>query len=192
MRLGFIAFLLSIASCVPHPSGQPAVLQALEELPGGKTARLYVDANQAPRWVVPLDEDALPSIVRRTAQTVQPDGTLHFVGRVYGGPEGIYIVEKRYPAQGEDHLRRVIISNDGSVILRSHSLPIDRAPDPVAARIAARGDLEALEYVEGEGMNYFRATILEAGAVRRVMSYTAEGDLLWGARLLPVEASISR
>jgi len=192
MKHSFIWLLLAAASCTAPPSSPAAFLATLDELPTGQVPRLYLTAGEPPRWALPMPYDEFPSSVGRTVETVLQDGELRFAGRVYGGPEDAYLVEKLYPVLGSHHLRRALVASDGRVLLRSHTLPIAEAPDPVAKRISARGELESLEFVEGRASSYYRAIILEAGALRRVRAYTPEGSLLRVARLLSVQANVFR
>lgn len=160
-------------------------------MPPGETPRLFLDASTALRWVIPIEQADLPPTVSRTARAVQQGGELRFVGKVYGGPEDSYLIETAYPDIAADHLRRLIVAADGRVILRSHSLPRADLPGQLLAEITSMGELETLEFVEGEGPSYYRATIIETGGARRVKSYSQAGELLWETRVLLVHTSVS-
>lgn len=192
MRPAVIPLLLVMGSCAASPFNQTQLLEALDALSPEQNPRLFLAADQAPYWVIPIAYSDLPTIVSRTARAVQPGGELRFTGKVYGGPEDAYLIETVYAEIADDHLRRMIIASDGRVLLRSHSLPKSDLPEELAARIAAKGKLETLEFVAGDGPSYYRVTILDADGARRVRSYTLAGDPLWQARVLTIEASVSR
>lgn len=133
LRLLF-ASLLACAACSTAGPVPVSLAALLAEAPAGAPARLWLDGNRIVGAAVPVGPGELPADARRTAEAVQPRGELVFQGREWG-PRGFgYRIDKHYAGEpGPEHSRSLLVTEDGRVLERSHSVPIPDVPQHVLA-----------------------------------------------------------
>ena len=142
------------------------------------------------RWIIAIDLDSVPVPVRRAAEAVLQGGELFFVGQVHGGSEEAFFMEKRYPELVEAHARKAIIAKDGRIVLRSHSILQRDLPEEVSTAIRRRGDLESLEFIEGDDDSYYRAVFLDDQGLRQAIELDIGGKERRLLKILTIEASV--
>lgn len=104
---------------------------ALAMAPPGAAARLWLDGDRLNTAVVPCLPAELPPAVRQMLGAVAPDGERQFTGREWGPRGQGFRIEVRYhdPA----HVRSVLLTDDGAVLERSHTVPLTEVPQHVLA-----------------------------------------------------------
>lgn len=141
---------LALAACatgVGVPPGFPALLA---EGPAEAPARLWIAEGGIVAAAVAVGPGALPPAVRQSLESVAPRGEVTFQGREWGPRGDGFRIEKRYRIDGAEHTRSALIAADGTVLERTHSVPLAEAPQNVlgtALQIAQR--IDDVQFVSG-------------------------------------------
>jgi len=103
----------------------------------------------------------MPPEVRTTLDAIAPGGELLFQGREWGPRGRGFRIEKRYRGNGEEHVRSVLIGEDGSVLERAHSVPLTQVPPNVLGAALRTGPhVDEARIVSGpEREEYWSCTI---------------------------------
>lgn len=160
-RSSSLALLGLLAACQSGPTLPRGFAALLAEAPNDQLVRLQCDGDRLVGVCVPIAGAALPPAVRQTLDAVAPRGELRFCGREWGlGGDG-FRIEKVYRLDRGDQVRSAWIAADGTVLERSHSVPVLEAPQPVLAALTEFGTgLDELHVVSGPWSGeVWRATI---------------------------------
>jgi hypothetical protein len=127
--------------------------------------------------------------VRTAVDTIQPGGTALFAGREWGPRGEGYRIEKLYTEQGEEHFRSLLVAADGSVLERSHSVPLVSVPPAVVTAAMGSGpEILRLEIVSGpEHEEGWRATVKNRAGWTYEVLLTLRGSVLQVSRVVPAQ-----
>jgi hypothetical protein len=132
--------LVALAAC--SAARVPPSLQALlRDSPENVPARLTIEQNRIVGAAVPIGPGELPPAVRTALEAVVPGGELTFRGREWGPRGAGFRVDKRYPDSGGGQVRSALVGADGTVLERSHSVPLAEVPQHVLAIGLATGPI---------------------------------------------------
>jgi hypothetical protein len=143
--------LLILAACGSAPPLPPGFAALAAEAPEDEPARLYVDGDRIASAAASLGPGGLPHEVRIAADAIAPGGRTVFTGREWGPRGSGWRIEKAYQDGKQEHFRSMLLGSDGSVLERSHSLPLSEVPQQVllAAQAPARSDVQRVDIVSG-------------------------------------------
>lgn len=145
MRQMSSLWLIALAGCVA--SEAPAYLLADAE--PNQEVRLGLSGDRVIAAAIPIDYRTVPLLARTTCDAVLADGVVTFCGREHGSRGNGYRLEKSYE-QPFPHLRSVLVDETGTVLERSHTLPIADVPQHVlAAAIAIGTSMDSAAIVSG-------------------------------------------
>ncbi|MBK8099918.1 MAG: hypothetical protein IPK26_22680 [Planctomycetes bacterium] len=150
------AFLLSTSGCAAPDLPLRTFGRLLAESPQDQPARLWFADGELIGVAVATGPGSLPQPVRTTLDAIAPGGQTVFVGREWGPRGDGHRIEKLYddlpgqPAGERPHFRSVLLDPAGTVLERTHSVPIPRVPRRVLdAGMTAGLDIERVEIVSG-------------------------------------------
>jgi hypothetical protein len=124
---------LALAACATDVGIPPDFPALLAESPEPAPARLWLAEGRVVAAAVALGTGALPPAVRQTLEAVAPRGEVTFQGREWGPRGDGFRIEKLYRIDGADHTRSALIAADGTVLERTHSVPLDKTPQAILA-----------------------------------------------------------
>ncbi len=153
--------LSALAAC-GATSRLPADLAAIAaESPVDSPARLRLVGDRIAAATIALGPGALPPAVRTSLDAVAPGGELLFQGREWGSRGRGFRIEKRYRGSGDEHVRSVLIGEDGRVLERAHSVPLAQVPPNVLAAALRTGPhVDEARIVSGpEREEYWSCTV---------------------------------
>jgi hypothetical protein len=133
MRIRHLAAGLcsALAACAGTGPRATELAAAIAAAPPGTAARLWLDGDRLGTAVVPCHQAELPPAVRQMLVAVAPDGERQFTGREWGPRGAGFRIEVRYADPA--HVRSVLLTNDGAVLERSHTVPLTEVPQHVLA-----------------------------------------------------------
>lgn len=155
----------------------PSELLALAE--PNQPARLTITGNQVVAIATPVDYRALPNIARTTCEAVAPNGELTFCGQERGPRGHGFRVEKTY-RKPAGHIRSVLVDVAGTILERSHTVPLGKVPQHVLAAALQLGTfVESAEIVSGPAREEFwRVVVKDRRSRVFVARIDLEGELL--------------
>lgn len=136
--------LLLLLLALPWPACATAGLprgfaKALAESPLDAPARLWLDGERVAGGAVALGPGGLPRPVRVAADGIAPGGETVFSGREWGPAGTGFRIEKRYLEGATESFRSVLLTADGAVLERAHSVPLHEVPAAVLMTAMAVG-----------------------------------------------------
>ncbi|MBL8748998.1 MAG: hypothetical protein JNK78_07550 [Planctomycetes bacterium] len=155
-------FCLSALAACGATSRLPTDLATLAaESPVDSPARLRLVGDRIAAATIAVGPGAMPPEVRTTLDAIAPGGELLFQGREWGPRGRGFRIEKRYRGNGEEHVRSVLIGEDGSVLERAHSVPLTQVPPNVLGAALRTGPhVDEARIVSGpEREEYWSCTI---------------------------------
>jgi len=167
-----------LAACA-SPGLPPGFCTALANAPETTPARLWLQGDAITAAAVAVAISGLPPAVRTTADAIAPGGELVFAGRDWGPAVTGFRVEKRYRDGGREEFRSVLAAEDGSVLQRSHSVPLADVPLAVLAAARASGrDVRRCEIVADSAVEVgWRATVVDGGGRTFVVELDLAGEV---------------
>ncbi len=187
-----LAWLLPAACQAPAPL--PPDLAALAaEAPEDQAVRLCLEDGRVVATTVPLGPGGVPGPARITADAIAPGGVTGFTGREWSARGVGYRVEKTYEDGPAQHFRSVLVTADGAVLERTHSVPLSDVPAPVlqAALGPARSDVLRAEVVSGaEREEGWRLLARDRGGRTFVIETDLRGSVCHVARLVPARLAV--
>lgn len=163
VRAGRLLLLLlgpTLTACAGAAGLPPGFAENLAEAPEGRPVRFRSRGDALVAVAVPAVEHVLPPGLRRVVAGLVPGGRTVWFGREWGPLGHGFRLEKRYGDGGSDgDFRTVLVTPDGTVLERTHSLAIGNAPQDVlrAAMTGGRMQVERVEVVQrGEGEEGYR------------------------------------
>jgi hypothetical protein len=128
----------------------PAFASLLAEAPEDHPARLWFQGDQLVGAAVAVGPGALPPPVRTTIDAVAPRGELTFQGREWSRRGSGFRIDKHYTIGTVEHSRSALIARDGTVLERSHTVPLPEVPhDVLAAAMSVGTDVVEARIVSG-------------------------------------------
>lgn len=138
-------WLIALAAC----SVPPVSAERLSKAEPNQVARLTLDGDRVVTLAVPVDFRSLPALARTTCDAIAPEGRLLFCAREQGPRGDGFRVERGY-SQPFDHYRSVLVDANGTVLERSHTLPLSKVPQHVLAAALTNGtSVDSAEIVSG-------------------------------------------
>jgi len=156
-----LQILAACGSAPPVPAGFAALAA---EAPEDEPVRLCIDGERIVSAAASLGPGGLPHDVRVAADAIAPGGRTVFMGREWGPRGSGWRIEKAYHDGKQEHFRSMLLGSDGSVLERSHSLPLLEVPQQVllAARAEARSDVQRVDIVSGPATEEgYRVTVAD-------------------------------
>ena len=183
---------LALAACATGdrlPSGFAA---GLAETPEGTPARLWILDDHVISASVALGPGSLPAAVRQSLDAVAPRGEVMFQGREWGPRGEGYRIDKRYQIDGAEHTRSALIASDGTVLERSHSVPVKEAPqDVLAAALRVGPHVQSVEIVSGrEHEEYWRCVVADRLGRMFVATVGMDGRLVGAMRRVSARVDV--
>lgn len=184
---------LVATACSSGPPLPGGFAEALDASPDAMPVRLVTDGDSLSSLAVPTDHRAVPADLRRSLESIAPGGEVTYCARVLGDDPG-WLVEKTYPTGGgaaEPHSRSVRVRDDGSLVERTHQLPLAEVPRSVLrAALGVGSDVRHARVVQADG-EWFRLTVDNAFGWRHEVDVSPDGDVLATVRIKPAEVRAS-
>jgi hypothetical protein len=118
--------------------------------------------------------------VRTAIDAVAPRGDLVFQGSEWGRRGSGYRIEKHYTNGSAQHSRSALIATDGTVLERSHSVPLPEVPqDVLAAAMSVAPNVVEARIVSGPRREeYWECTVHDRIGRTHVATIALDGRLL--------------
>ncbi|MBL9079760.1 MAG: hypothetical protein JNL08_19820 [Planctomycetes bacterium] len=180
------ALLLACAACSTAGAVPTDLAAMLRDAPAEAPLRLWLAGNRIVAAAVPGGPGLLPAEARVALDAVAPRGELLFQGREWSERGTGFRVDKRYRGAGEDHDRSVLLSADGRVLERDHTVPIGAVPQHVlAAALTVAGTIDEARIVSGpEREECWRLVVHDRSGREFVVTVALDGRLLGSLRRL--------
>lgn len=172
---------LLIAACQAPPSLPLDFAGLAADAPEDAPVRLQLEGGRLLAATVPLGPGGVPGPARIAADAIAPGGDAVFIGREWSARGAGYRIEKAYAEGPTRHFRGVLVTADGVVLERTHSVPLADVPAEVlrAALGPGRNDVQQAEIVSGaEREEGWRLTARDRGG----RAFVVETDLRGGQR----------
>jgi len=137
-RRGLALACALLAACSAAHPVPPAFADLLAEAPEDQPARLWLQGDQLVGAAVAVGPGAVPPDVR-TAIPAVVRGELLFQGREWGRRGSGFRIDKRYTIGAVEHRCSALIARDGTVLERSHTVPLPEVPQEVLAAALSVG-----------------------------------------------------
>lgn len=178
--------LLACGACsTAGPVPGDTLTELLAAAPAEMPARLWLDGGRIVGAALPVGPGELPADVRRMVDAVAPGGERVFQGREWGWRGEGYRIEVRYPdGDTPGHRRSLLVTADGAVLERSHTVGIADVPQHVLAsamQIASRID-EARIVSGPEHEEYWSLGVHDRAGREFVVELTLDGRVLRSRR----------
>ncbi len=144
-----------------HADFVRAAATAPEDMP----ARIEANADGIVAAAAAIGPGGLPSAAKTAMDAIAPGGVTLFLGREWGPWGQGYRVEKRYDDGPDASYRSALVAGDGSVLQRSHSVPIAKTPAAALGAAMPFGrDIRRCEIVsDAETEREWRITTKDGG-----------------------------
>ena len=158
----------------------PDLASLLAEAPEDSPARLWLDGDQVVGAAIALGPGALPQEVRTAIDATAPRGDLVFQGREWGRRGAGFRIDKHYFLAEFEHTRSALIATDGTVLERSHSVPLPEVPqDVLAAAMSVGPKVVEARIVSGPRREeYWECTVNDRLGRTLVATIALDGRLL--------------
>jgi hypothetical protein len=183
---------IALAACATPGPVPPSLAELLTASPEQRPARLWLLGNRIVAAAVDLGPGALPAAVRTSLEAVAPRGEVLFQGREWG-PRGTgFRIDKLYRLETATHTRSALIASDGTILERSHSVPIAETPqDVLAAAMQIGPKVEDAQIVSGrEREEAWRCTVTDRLGHRFVVTIGLDGQLLGATRRITAQVEV--
>jgi hypothetical protein len=187
--LPLAALLLGACAGPALPTGFAALAaEAPEDVP----ARLWLEGDACIAAATAVGPGGLPATVRVAADAIAPAGELVFAGRAWGPRGAGFRIEKRYVEGTDESFRSVLLAADGTVLERTHSVPIAQVPVAVLTSAMTAGrDVRRCEIVSGPEREEGWRALVQNGAGRTfVVALALDGRLLSTQRVVRAVLSL--
>jgi hypothetical protein len=119
-------------------------------------------------------------------EAVAPRGELVFQGREWGAHGAGFRVDKQYREAGAEHSRSVLVTADGEVLERDHTVPIADVPQHVLAGALSVGSkIDEARIVSGpEREQHWTVLVRDRAGRTAVVTVALDGRVLGSRRRL--------
>ena len=183
------ALALATGACSSGPPLPDGFAASLDRAADSMPVRIHTSGDALASLAMPTDHRSVPADLRRTLEAIAPGGDVTYCARILGTEPG-WLVEKSYPTDdgpAEPHTRSVRVRDDGSLIERTHQLPLAEVPRSVLrAALGIGNDVRHARVVQAEG-EWFRLTVDNAFGWQHEVDVSADGDVLAVVRVKPAE-----
>lgn len=179
-----------LASCQAPPALPPGFAALAADAPESQPLRLQLADDRIVAAAVPLGPGGLPAAVRPLLLAIEPGGETVYEAREWSWRGDGYRVEKVYGEGREQQFRSALIAADGTVLERSHSVPIGEVPQAVllVAMAGGRRELLRAEIVSDRDREVLWRLSLRDGGGRRFSTEVAlDGSAAAVRRVLEAE-----
>lgn len=174
-------WLLGLTACAAPGLSDPQIAAALQAIPEHGVVSLGVTGGWI-AWIRIPAADVAPAPAERTAAGVQPDGELRLRAREWSAAGAGWRFVKEYP---DGQRRSLLVTDDGQVLERTHSLAEVPAELQQALQAAGRGDVEGVDVVQAApGVEWIRVT-QSTPRGRRIVELALDGSVRRVTRSLP-------
>ncbi|MCA8966791.1 MAG: hypothetical protein H6838_04330 [Planctomycetes bacterium] len=150
------ALVASLQGCASGSTTTPDLSRWLAETPEAMPTRLWLAGDRIVRAAASLGPGAIPQAARTTIDSIAPSGTLLFQGREWGPGIDGFRVEKHYSDTNPEHSRSVLVTPEGRVLERAHTVPVTEVPrDVLATALRAAPQLEQAWIVSDDSQQRF-------------------------------------
>lgn len=176
-----------LAAACAAPRLPPGFAEAAEAAPSEVPVRVWIEGDRLVGAAVPVGPGGLPAAVRHAVDAIAPGGEQLFAGREWGPWGEGFRIEKRYVEPGQESFRSLLLTADGQVLERSHSVPLAQIPNEILLAAMSIGrDLLRCEIVSGPAAEQFwRATLRDRIGRDRMAIVSLDGRIESTARVLP-------
>lgn len=189
-RLRWLAFATAtLGAC--HSGGFPlGFAEAAATAPEEAPARIWLQGDRIVGAAAAIGPGALPQPARAAMDAVALGGEQTFLGREWGARGEHYRVEKRYQEGGAESYRSALVTADGDVVERSHTVPVGKVPPVVLGAAMKFGrDLRRCDIVcDAVAEREWRIHCVDGGGRTFVVSVGLDGSPLGASRV--VEATL--
>lgn len=168
----------------------PGFAEAAATAPEDTPARLWLRGDRVVGAAAGIGPGAVPQAAKAAMDAVAAGGELTFLGREWGQRGESFRVEKRYADGGAETFRSALVTAEGEVVERSHTVPISKVP-PVVLGAAMRfgRDLRRCDIVsDALAEREWRIHCVDGGGRRFLVVVDLEGSLIAANRV--VEATL--
>lgn len=187
--VGVLLCLLTACQTV-LPVLPPEFAATAAEAPGETPVRLVLAGDRVVGAAVPIRPIGLPAEVHAAIEAVAPGGETLFLAREWGRRGAGYRIEKDCGSATRPDFRSALITPDGTVLERSHSVPIGEVPKDVllAAMTSVWRDVERAEVVWGrEREEGWRIALRDKAGRQQLFECAMDGTLGHASRLLQAQ-----
>lgn len=180
---------VTLGAC--HSGGLPrGFAEAAATAPEEAPARLWLQGDRIVGAAAAIGPGALPQPARAAMDAVAPGGEQTFLGREWGPRGEHFRVEKRYQDGGAETFRSALVTAEGDVSERSHTVPISKVPPAVLGAAMKFGrDLRRCDIVcDAVAEREWRIHCIDGGGRTFVVSVGLDGSPLGASRV--VEATL--
>ena len=138
------ATLAALPGCASGSDTTPDLSRWLTEVPEAMPTRLWIAGDRIVRAAAALGPGSIPQAARTAIEAVAPGGDVRFQGREWGPGGDGFRVEKHYADADPEHSRSVLVTADGAVLERAHTVPVTQVPrDVLNTALGAAPQVEA-------------------------------------------------
>ena len=145
--------------------------------PEDQATRLWLAGDTIVAAAVALGPGGLPPAVRTAADAIAPGGEVVFAGSEWGPRGAGFRIDKRWREGIDESWSSLLLDRDGSVLERTHSVPIAKVPAPVlVAAMQVGRDLQRCEIVSGRAREEgWRVLVRDGGGRTFVVELSLDG-----------------
>lgn len=168
-------WLMALVGC----AAPGAATDLLDDAEPNQVVRLGLRGDRVISTAVPIDYRTIPLLARTTCDAIAPDGELEFCGREQGPRGEGFRIEKGYQ-EPFPHTRSALVDEHGTVMERSHTLPIATVPQHIlAAALAGGTTIDSVAIVSGPvAEEFFRIVTRDRRGRQFVVTVDLEGRQL--------------
>lgn len=177
---------VTLGAC--HSGGLPrGFAEAAATAPEEAPARLWLQGDRIVGAAAAIGPGALPQPARTAMDAVAPGGEQTFLGREWGPRGEHFRVEKRYvDGSGAATYRSALVTAEGQVIERSHSIVVNKVPPAVLGEAMKLGrDLRRCDIVsDAITEREWRIHCVDGGGRTFVVVVDMDGSLIAANRVV--------
>jgi hypothetical protein len=165
----------------------PGFAEAAATGPEDTPARLWLRGDRVVAAAAGMGQGALPQPAKAAMDAVAPGGELVFLGREWGPRGERFRVEKRYvDGSGAETYRSALVTTEGEVIERSHSIAVGKVPPVVLGEAMKLGrDLRRCDIVsDAITEREWRIHCVDGGGRTFVVVVDMDGSLIAANRVV--------
>lgn len=182
---------MSLGAC--HSAGLPAgFAEAAATGPEDTPARLLLRGNHCIAAAAGIGPGALPQAAKAAMDAVAAGGETVFLGREWSHLGENYRVEKRYSDGNTESFRSALVTADGEVLERSHTVPANKVPPVVLGAAMKFGrDLRRCDIVSDTAAEReWRIQCIDGGGRTFVVVVSLDGSPIAADRVIGVSLQV--
>lgn len=186
------AALAALSGCASGSDTTPDLSRWLAEVPESMPTRLWIAGDRIVRAAAALGPGSIPPAARTAIEAVAPGGQVLFQGREWGSAGDGFRVEKHYPDADPEHSRSVLVTADGAVLERAHTVPVTQIPrDVLNAALRAAPQIEAAWIVsDATRERFWLCELRNRIGYSLILKIDLEGHLLYASRRIAARVDV--